>query len=619
MESEKAQNEMPVTLFKYSQKVILKDIVGRNDEGLGLIGQRVVIGGWVKSSREIRKDPPVQPPSTVAPDVVSPKDVSCVEVLQSRIPFFRSIFKVLGGGGDHHRIREKLDSEIPKPPQEPQPSISILRINDGSCVPSLQVVVDSSLASPSQVMPTGTSILAEGILQQPTLQKKHVIELKVEHLLHVGIVDQDKYPLSKKRLPLEMLRDRSHFRPRTITVASVTRINNALTQATHAFFQNHGFLYVQVPLITSIDTEGFGKKFQVTTLLNKETVEGQNTVDNTAVVNSEAIKASIKEKSRQIEELKRSESNKEALFAAVQDLKKTNELVAQLEAREKAKSGIFLKAEKLKFSEDFFSRQTYLTVSGRLHLESYACALGSVYTFGPRFRAEKSDSKRLLAEMWMVELEMAFSELEDAMDCAGDLLKFICKWILDNCPDDLKFVSNRIEKDVVDRLQSVLSTSFEKISYAEAVEILKQVTGKKFEVKAEYGVPLTEEHESYLADEINKRPVIIYNQPKELKPFYVRVNDDEKTVAAFDVILPKVGAVIRGSQNEERFNLLSTRMKELGLTKQEYEWYLDLRRNGTVKHSGFSVVLESLVLYATGLKDLKDVVPFPRSYGKANN
>lgn len=618
MEPEKAQTEMPPALFKCSKRVILKDIVGRNDGGAGLVGQRVVIGGWVKSSREIKKDPPAKPPVTVDTHAAAPKDVSCVEVIQSRIPFFRSIFKVLGGGD--HRTRDKLDSVAPKSPQPPQPSISILQISDGSCVPSLQFVVDSALASPSQIMPTGTSILAEGILQQPNLQgKKHVIELKVEQLLHMGIVDQDKYPLSKKRLPLEMLRERSHFRPRTTTVASVTRINNALTQATHTFFQNHGFLYVQVPIITSMDTEGFSKKFQVTTLFNKETVKGQNIVDNTAGVSLDTIKASIKEKNRQVEELKRSESNKEALVAAVQDLKKTNELVAQLEAREKAKSEKSPRAEKLNFSEDFFSRQAYLTVSGRLHLESYACALGSVYTFGPRFRAEKSDSKRLLAEMWMFELEMAFSELEDAMDCAGDLLKYICKWILDHCPDDLKFVSKRVDKAVIDRLHSIILSSFEKITYAEAVETLKRATGKKFEVKPEYGLTLTEEHESYLADEIYARPVIIYSQPKEIKPFYVRLNDDGKTVAAFDVILPKVGAVIRGSQSEERFSWLSTRMKELGLTTQEYEWYLDLRRHGTVQHSGFSVVLDSLVLYATGLNDVKDVVPFPRIYGKANH
>ncbi|XP_027113941.2 asparagine--tRNA ligase, cytoplasmic 2-like [Coffea arabica] len=609
MESENARK---LTLFKYSKRVILKDIVGRDDGGAGLLGRRVVIGGWVKSSREIKKDPP----STVDTDAVGPKDASCVELIQSRIPFLRSIFKVLGSGD--HRIRDKLDSVTPKPPQ---PSTSVLKISDGSCVRTLQVAVDSALASPSQIMPTGTSILAKGILQQLFLRGKHVVELKVEQLLHVGIVDPDsRYPLSRKRLPLEMLRDHSHIRPRTTTVASITRINNAFTQATHTFFQNHGFLYVQVPIITSMDTGGFSKKFQVTTLFNKETVQGQNIVDNTAGVSLDNIKASIKEKNRQVEELKRSESNKEALVAAVQDLRKTNELVAQLEAREKAKSETSLRTEKLNFSEDFFSRPAYLTVSGRLHLESYACALGSVYTFGPRFQAEESEySKRLLAEMWMVELEMAFSELEDAMDCAGDLLKYICKWISDHCPDDQKFLSKRIEQTLVDRLQSIVSGSFEKITYAEAVEILKQVPGKKFEAKPEYGFTLTEEHESYLADEIYKRPVIIYNQPKEIKPFYVRLNDDGKTVAAFDVILPKVGAVIRGSQNEERFDWLSPRMKELGLTNREYEWYLDLRRQGTVKHSGFSVALDLLVIYATGLNDIKDVVPFPRIYGSGNH
>ncbi|KAI5679903.1 hypothetical protein M9H77_01130 [Catharanthus roseus] len=616
MEQEKnAQNEMPLTLFKFSKRVLLKEIVGRSDGGLGLVGQRVVIGGWVKSSREIKKEVPVQPPPLEPSDAVGPKDLSCVEVLQSRIPFFRSIIRVLGGG--EHRIREKLDAVLNKPPQ---PSIALLQISDGSCVPSLQVNVESAIAPPIQIMPTGTCIMAEGIMELPSIKGKNVIELKVEKLLHVGAVDQERYPLSKKRLPLEMLRDCSHFRPRTTTVASVTRIHSVLTQGTHKFFQDHGFLYVQVPIITCTDSEGSSKKFQVTTLFNKEASERKLSEDHVEGVSLEAVKASIKEKSKQVEELKRSESNKEALAAAVQDLKKTNELVAQLEAKEKAKSRSSVKAsEKVNFSEDFFSRKAYLTVSGHLHLESYACSLGNVYTLGPRFQAERSESKKSLAEMWMVEVEMAFSQLEDAMDCGAEFLKFTCNWILSNCLEDLKFVTKRIDKTVLDRLQSIFSSSFERISYAEAVEILKQATGKKFDARVEYGVPLAEEHESYLADEMYKRPVIIYNHPKELKPFYVRLNDDGKTVASFDVVVPKVGVLIRGSQKEERLNILVTRMKELGLAKQEYEWYLDLRRHGSAKHSGFSLSLDTLVLFATGLNDVKDVVPFPRSYRKANN
>ncbi|KAK6163674.1 hypothetical protein DH2020_000538 [Rehmannia glutinosa] len=528
MESEQPHVEDQISLSKYSKRVILETILGRPDGGVGLIGRRIVVGGWVNRPASSEKEPAVQ-----APEAVGPKDVSCVEVLQSRLPFFRSIIKVFGG--DHHRMRDKLDTIIPKPPQ---PSISILQISDGSCVSSLRVLVDSALASPSHVMPTGTCILAEGIVQKPLLQDKEIIELKAEKIVHVGLVDQDRYPLSKKRLPLELLRDSTHFRPRTTTVASVMRIRNALTQATNTFFHENRFLYVQVPIITTTDSQGSSEIFQVTTLLAKQKADDQS--------------------------------------AATDDFE---ELASQLEAKQKQKSGKnSVQTDKVNFSEDFFSCKTYLTVSGRLHLESYASALGNVYSFGPRFRANKFDSKKFLAEMWMVELEMAFSELE-----------------------------------------LIVTGPFEKISYTEAVETLKQVTERKFETKVEWGVSLSEEHESYLTEEIYKKPLIIYNHPKELKPFNIRLNDDGKTAAAFDVIVPKVGALIRGSQSEERINMLSTRIKELGLEKKQYEWYLDLRKHGSVRCCGFSFLFDPLVLYATGLNDVRDAVPFPRSFGKANN
>ncbi|KAL7116155.1 hypothetical protein ACP275_04G225100 [Erythranthe tilingii] len=610
MTSEQTPLESPLPLSKYSKRVILKSIVSRPDGGLGLVGQRVVVGGWVKSSREFRKEPlPIVQP---AHNIGGTRDFTCVEVLQSKLPFFRSIIKVFGG--ETRNLRDKLDAIIPKPP--PQPSISILQVSDGSCVSSLRILVDSSLAHPSHVMPTGSCLLVEGILQKPSLQdNKEVIELKTEKILHIGKVDQDKYPLSKKRLPLESLRDSTHFRPRTTTVASVMRIRDGLTQGIYTFFQENEFVYVQVPIITSTNNcEGLGNKnFQVTTLLLDDQEKDEYKTEG---VKLETIKASIKEKTKKIEELGRTESNKEALTVAIHDLKKTNELVSQLEANEqRRKHG----GKIVQNSDDFFSCKTYLTGSGRMHLESYASALGNVYSFGPRFRAERSDSRKLLAEMWSVEIEMAFSEIEDSMECAIDFLKFICKWILENCTEDLKFVSKRVDKLVVDRLQSIALGPIEKISYTEAVEVLKQAPEGKFETKVEWGVTLNEEHESYLAEEIYKKAVIIYNHPKETKPFYVRSNDDGKTAAAFDVILPKVGALIRGSQNEERFNMLSTRMKELGVKKEKYDWYLDLKKHGAVKCSGFSFLFDPLVLYATGLNDVRDAVPFPISFGKANN
>ncbi|KAL5862038.1 hypothetical protein ACOSQ4_003334 [Xanthoceras sorbifolium] len=615
-----ANTPVPLT-SKYSNRVLLKTILDTNDGGKRLVGKRVVIGGWVKSSKEVKSEP-LTPPTDDHGAVVASgpknKDVSCVEILQSKFPFFRTIIKVLAGsagGANNHPLREKLESMIPKPPL---PSTVFLQVSDGSCVASLQVVVDADIASPSTLLPTGTCILVEGILKQPSIEGKHAVELKAEKILHIGKVDQDTYPLSKKRLPLEMLRDSAHFRPRTTTVASVMRIRNALTFASHTFFQNHGFLYVQVPIITTTDSEGSSEKFLVATLFDKAGNEDPNTATIEGV-SLDVIKSAIKEKSNLVEELSRSDSNKEALVVAEQDLRKTNELASQLEAREKSKQAPSVKTNKVNISGDFFNRQAYLTVSGCRHLESYACALGNVYSFGPRFRAEKSESAKCVAEMWMVEVEMAFSQIEDAINCADDYFKFLCKWIMENCSQDMEFVSKRIDKSCIDRLQSIISSSSEKVTYAEAVKVLETVTDRIFEIKLEWGVALTSEHLSYLADEIYKSPVIIYDYPKAVKPFYARLNDDGKTVAAFDVVLPKVGTLITGNQNEERMDKLAMRIKELGLPREQYEWYLDLRRHGTVKHSGFSLGLDLMVLYTTGLTDVRDVIPFPRSFGKANN
>ncbi|KAL8215107.1 hypothetical protein R6Q57_004556 [Mikania cordata] len=611
---------IPVDLSKYSKRVLLKTILDRGDGGLGLIYQRVVVGGWVKSSRELRKDPPPATQHPVGGDAkesTGGKDVKCVEVFQSRIPFLRTIIKVFGGNTAH--TKEKLDSILPK---SAAPSVSNLLISDGSCVLSLQVVVDSSMAPPSQIMPIGTCILAEGVLQKVSLQGKHAIELKAEKLLHIGIVDQDNYPLSKRGLPLARLRDCAHFRPRTTTVASVMKVRNGLNQASHSFFQNHGFIHVEVPIITATNTEGFSDIFQVSTSKSssKEPKEEEPaSMDDTKNISLETVKLSIVEKSKKVEELKRSDSNKEALAAAVQDLHKTNLLAAELEARSKSKSKSRSTIENIKKKDGLFTNQAFLTTSGSLHLESCASALGNVYAFGPRFQADKSESNKLLAEKWMIETEIAFSELEDAMNCAEDFLKFVSNWVSENCYESLYFLSKRVDKTIPDRLNLVASTVFEKITYTTAVEVLSKVTDKTFEAKIQWGVALTEEHESYLVDEFYKKPIIVYDHPKELKPFNVRLNDDGKTVAAFDLIIPKVGALIRGSQKEERLNHLSKRIKELGLSKDQYEWYLDLRKQGTVKHSGFNVMFDVMVLFATGLNDVRDAVPFPRHHGKIHN
>ncbi|KAK8694160.1 hypothetical protein V6N13_071716 [Hibiscus sabdariffa] len=625
MESQEPNvTKSPLMPLMYSNRVPVKTILEGSDADTGFIGMTVVVGGWVRSSKEVRKEP-VPPPSS-SPQMAAgaaplgTKDVSCVEILQSRIPFFRTIIRVLGGSASSPAVRQKLESLIAKPPP---PSTFFLQINDGSSVSSLKVVIDSAIVPvfAGQILPTGTCVLAQGVLEKPSADEKQTIELKVEKILHVGTVEQDKYPLSRKRLPLDSLRDYPHIRPRTTTVASVTRIRSSLDFATHTFFQNHGFLHVQVPIITATDPEGFSEKFQVTTLLGepskKESSIGVSDADG---VSLETIKAAIKEKSSLVEQLERTDSNREALAAALQDLRKTNELAKQVETREKSKPVTAVKPDHLvNFNADFFGQQSYLTVSGRLHLESYACALGHVYSFGPRFQAKKTESTKHVAEMWTVEAEMAFSQLEDAMKCAEDYFKFLCRWILDKCSDDMEFISKRINKTVTHRLEYMASSSYDKISYRESVEILRKATDKAFETQLQWGVPLTDEHLSYLVDDHYKRPVIIYDYPKAVKPFYVRLNDDGKTVAAFEMVIPQIGTVVTGSQNEERFDILNTRIKEFDLSKDQYEWYLDLRRHGTVEHSGFSLGFDLMVLLSTGLTDVRDVIPFTRSHGKANS
>ncbi|VVA96813.1 unnamed protein product [Arabis nemorensis] len=613
----------PITLSKYSKRVELKTLLERSDGGAGLAGKRVVIGGWVKSSRAVKKDSPPPPPVASVHggnhQASTTANISCTEMIQSKMNIFRKLFDVLSGGGKTYPIFDKSELAAQKAPQPPEYTLYLL-ISDGSSVSSLQVVVDSTMSTvpATQLMALGTCIVAEGVLRQPmAASTKYVIELEAEKLLHVGTVDPEKYPLSKKQLPLHMLRDFSQFRPRTTTVGSVTRVHSALTLASHTFLQYNGFQYVQVPVIT---TTGFGERFRVTTLLDRAgDKEEKKHVKEKDGFSVDTVTAAIKEKTRLIDHLKRSDSNREAVVAAVHDLKKTSDLASELEMKQKPKAATLVKPEKLDFSKDFFGRDTYLTVSGRFHLESYASALGKVYTFGPRFVAEKIDSARHLAEMWNVETEMAFAELDDAMDCADEFFKFLCKYLLENRHEDMKFISKRVDKTITTRLEATSSNSLLRLSYTEAISTLRKITTRTFETKPEWGVALTTEHLSYLTDEIYKGPVIIHSYPKAVKPFYTRLNDDKKTVAAFDLVVPKVGVVITGSQNEERFEILDARIKDFGFTTEKYEWYLDLRRHGTVKHSGISMKMEHMLLFATGLPDIKDAIPFPRSLGKANN
>ncbi|KAI3971199.1 hypothetical protein MKW92_020249 [Papaver armeniacum] len=395
---------------EFSKRVLIKNIISRPDGGVDLAGEKIKVGGWVKTGR-----------------------------------------------------------------QQGKGSFAFLELNDGSCPENLQVIVDSSVVELSQIKPP------QGTKQQ--------VELKVEKVLEIGGVDHPaankKYPLPKTKLTLEFLRDYLHLRPRTNTISAVARIRNALSYTTHTFFQKHGFLNVQTPIITTIDCEGAGE---------------------------------------------------------------------------------------LLIIQRLFERQAFLTVSGQLQVETLACALGNVYTFGPTFRAEHSHTSRHLAEFWMVEPELAFADLEDDMNCAEAYVKFLSQWLLDNCLDDMQLMVKNFDKNAIDRLKLVSSTPFERITYTDAVTLLGKVTENRFENAVEWGIDLASEHERYLTEVIFNKPVIVYNYPKGIKPFYMRLNDDDKTVAAMDVLVPK------GCHDP-------------------YQWYLDLRRYGTVKHSGFGLGFERMVLF----------------------
>ncbi|XP_015889172.3 asparagine--tRNA ligase, cytoplasmic 1 [Ziziphus jujuba] len=546
-----------VSKAEFSDRVLIRSIVSRPDGGAGLAGQRLRIGGWVKTGRKADKD-----------------------------------------------------------------AFAFLELNDGSCPGNLQVIVEADKADLGQLVPTGTCVSVDGLLKLPPAGTKQKVELRVENVLHVGPVDPARYPLPKTRLTLEFLRDFVHLRPRTNTISAVARIRNALAFATHTFFQKHGFLYVHTPIITTSDCEGAGEMFQVTTLISEAEKLEKELIKNPPPSESdiEAAKLVVKEKGEIVSKLKSDKASKGEIGASVNVLKKAKENLLKLEERSKLKPGIPQKDGTIDYSQDFFARQAFLTVSGQLQVESFACALSSVYTFGPTFRAEHSHTSRHLAEFWMVEPEIAFADLNDDMNCAEAYVKFLCQWLLDNCLEDMKFMADKFDKSCIDRLRMVSSTPFERITYTKAVELLEEAVkkGKVFDNKVEWGIDLSSEHERYLTEVKFQKPVIVYNYPKGIKAFYMRLNDDSKTVAAMDVLVPRVGELIGGSQREERYDVIQSRIEEMGLPVEPYEWYLDLRRFGTVKHSGFGLGFERMLLFATGIDNIRDVIPFPRYPGRAD-
>lgn len=452
------------------------------------------------------------------------------------------------------------------------------------------------------------------------------VELKATKIVHLGQTDAAAYPLAKKKQSMEFLREKAHLRPRTNTIGAVARIRNALAYATHKFFQERGFLYVHTPIITASDCEGAGEMFQVTTLLAE--AEEAPTVAPPSPEQLAALRAQVEAQGAAVKEAKAAaaadKGNAELAATskeAIATLLKLKEDLVAAEAAARTVGGIPRGEDgKIDYSQDFFGKKSYLTVSGQLNGEYYACALSNIYTFGPTFRAENSHTGRHLAEFWMIEPEMAFCALEDDMSCAEDYVRFCCQYLLKHCRADLEFMVAMIDNTAIERLEQVASTPFKRVSYTEAVEILEGVVRdgtKKFEYPVSWGIDLQSEHERYLTEEIFKQPIIVYNYPKDIKAFYMRLNDDGKTVAAMDVLVPRVGELIGGSQREERYDVLEKRIEETGMPLEAYAGYLDLRRYGSVPHSGFGLGFERLILFATGLENIRDVIPFPRWPGHA--
>jgi asparaginyl-tRNA synthetase len=437
--------------------------------------------------------------------------------------------------------------------------LSFINLTDGSCFGDLQIVAPNDLANYDDEvlrLTTGCAIEAAGELVE-SKGKGQSVELKATELRVVGWVDDpDTYPASAKRHTFEYLREVAHLRVRTNTFGAVARVRNCLAQAVHRFYHERGFYWVHTPIITASDAEGAGEMFRVSTL------------DAVNPPRNEAGGAD--------------------------------------------------------FSEDFFGKEAFLTVSGQLSVETYCQALSKVYTFGPTFRAENSNTSRHLAEFWMIEPEIAFADLDDDMQLAEDFLKHLFRNVLDERADDMAFFEQRIEPTAVERLRHIIESPFLRVSYTEAIDILKNA-GKSFEFPVEWGSDLQSEHERFLTEEHFKAPVIVHDYPKSIKAFYMRLNGPEKagpngqeTVAAMDVLAPGIGEIIGGSQREERLDVLDKRLGEMGLPVEDYWWYRDLRKYGTTPHAGFGLGFERLVQFVTGMANIRDVIPFPRTPGNAS-
>ena len=438
-----------------------------------------------------------------------------------------------------------------------------IALNDGSTIENVQVVVDFENTDPELLkrITTGAAIEVKGQVVE-SQGKGQAVEVQATTISILGDSNPEEYPIQPKKHSLEFLRENAHLRVRSNTFSAVMRVRSTLAYAIHKYFQDNGFFYVNTPIITGSDAEGAGEMFRVTTL--------------------------------------------------------------------DAKNPPLTEDGKVDYKKDFFGRETNLTVSGQLEGETFAMALGKIYTFGPTFRAENSNTSRHLAEFWMIEPEMAFFDLIDNMNLAEDFIKYVLKYTLEVRRDDLEFLNKRFLEEekgkpqqerssmsLIEKLEFVINNDFKRVSYTEAIDILKNCNHnkkKKFQYLVdEWGIDLQSEHERYLVEKHFECPVILYDYPANIKAFYMRLNEDGKTVRAMDILFPGIGEIVGGSQREERYEILKKKIADLNMDEATLWWYLDLRKFGTAVHSGFGLGFERLVLFATGMTNIRDVIPYPRT------
>ena len=434
--------------------------------------------------------------------------------------------------------------------------VNFIALNDGSTIKNVQVVADVDKFDDEMLkqITTGACLAVEGTLVE-SQGAGQAVEIQATAIEVLGTCDAD-YPMQKKGQSFEYMRQHAHLRLRTNTFGAVFRIRHNMAMAIHQYFHEHGFFYFHTPIITASDCEGAGQMFQVTT-------------------------------------------------KNLYDLKKNEEGT-------------------IDYSDDFFGKMTSLTVSGQLEGELGATALGAIYTFGPTFRAENSNTPRHLAEFWMIEPEIAFMDLKELMDLEEDFIKYCVRWALDHCKDDLEFLNKMIDKGLIERLEGVLKEDFVRLPYTEGIRILQQAVkdGRKFEFPCNWGDDLASEHERYLVEEYFKKPVIMTNYPKKIKAFYMKIDAEcpvldgqkmEETVQGTDVLFPSIGEIIGGSVREESYDKLMNEIRERNIPMKDMKWYLDTRKYGSCPHAGFGLGFERLILFVTGMQNIRDVIPFPRT------